>query len=271
MSIGGAPVLQRGSGIPVVMVHGNGVDHRCLLPLDPAFAQPGVFRRVYVDLPGFGQTPALTDRGGLPQLADWLEGTVREVVGTEPFAIVGQSMGGLLATEIADRLPGQVLGVGLCAPVVYPQAERRTLPERCILHSEPRLLASLSAADAENYAEMSVVQSEANYQRFERFVLPGIRVANVRAMAKLAREYTLPRLPVEGAGQWPHGVIITGRQDHVVGYQNQRRLRDRFATVELVELDRAGHNVHIDRPRRVLAAMRNFAAAVAAEAKETGQ
>ena len=45
-----------GSGLPVVAIHGNGVDHRLLLSLDDALAEAGGLERWYVDLPGFGSS-----------------------------------------------------------------------------------------------------------------------------------------------------------------------------------------------------------------------
>ena len=41
-------------GLPVVFVHGMGVDHRSLMMLDKAFDGNDSIRRIYLDLPGFG-------------------------------------------------------------------------------------------------------------------------------------------------------------------------------------------------------------------------
>ena len=60
-------------GLPVVFVHGMGVDHRSLMMLDKAFDGNDSIRRIYLDLPGFGRTPALPEHAcGLPEMADWL-------------------------------------------------------------------------------------------------------------------------------------------------------------------------------------------------------
>ena len=42
-------------GLPVVFVHGMGVDHRSLMMLDKAFDGNDSIRRIYLDLPGFGR------------------------------------------------------------------------------------------------------------------------------------------------------------------------------------------------------------------------
>ncbi len=52
-------IVSMGSGLPVVAIHGNGVDHRLWLSLHDALAEAGGLERWYVDLPGFGSTPAL--------------------------------------------------------------------------------------------------------------------------------------------------------------------------------------------------------------------
>ncbi|KAB7366172.1 alpha/beta fold hydrolase, partial [Bifidobacterium longum] len=85
-------------GLPVVFVHGMGVDHRSLMMLDKAFDGNDSIRRIYLDLPGFGRTPALPEHAcGLPEMADWLQTAIDGLVGkAAPFAMVGNSMGGAL-------------------------------------------------------------------------------------------------------------------------------------------------------------------------------
>ena len=82
-------------GLPVVFVHGMGVDHRSPMMLDKAFDGNDSIRRIYLDLPGFGRTPALPEHAcGLPEMADWLQTAIDGLVGkAAPFAMVGNSMG----------------------------------------------------------------------------------------------------------------------------------------------------------------------------------
>jgi pimeloyl-ACP methyl ester carboxylesterase len=51
MSIERIAHTTHGDGMPVVMIHGYTVDHRVLLPLEPAFDARLGFRRIYIDLP----------------------------------------------------------------------------------------------------------------------------------------------------------------------------------------------------------------------------
>jgi pimeloyl-ACP methyl ester carboxylesterase len=48
---------EAGSGTPIVLLHGFGMDHRSLLPLESTFERSGLWRRIYLDLPGATRTP----------------------------------------------------------------------------------------------------------------------------------------------------------------------------------------------------------------------
>lgn len=54
--------------------------------------------------------------------------------GVDHRLLVANSLGGLLARRVATRLPGQVVGIALIAPVVGPvcSRSRRTLSTRAV-------------------------------------------------------------------------------------------------------------------------------------------
>ncbi|PRB71250.1 alpha/beta hydrolase [Arthrobacter sp. MYb213] len=248
-----------GSGLPVVLVHGNGVDHRILLALDEQLARPGNLQRIYVDLPGFGGTPALAGKSGLPEIADWLQNLLEGQLGAQPFALIGNSLGGLLAQEMADRFEDQILGLVLLAPVIRPAAEERNLPARSIIHEDEVLLEELGAINAGHYAQMSVLQTRANWEQFEKHVLPGVLSADLRAMAHLSKRYYLETLPVDRDQVWNMPVLIAcGMQDHIVGFKDAKELLKRYPNASFLELERAGHNVHIDQPEILAQALERW-------------
>ena len=256
-------VVRRGTGVPIVFLHGNGVDHRLLLGLDEVFESDGRWDRIYLDLPGFGATPALPAPGGLTDIADWVDETVSALVGDRPFAVVGASMGGLLARDLAARHPQQCLGLALLAPVVDPVHANRRVPEPVVLLEDPSLIASLDPDDATDYTQLAVVQSPDNWQRFRTAALPGLRAADIDAMDRLARRYVLDRTPDTRLAGFDRPVlIVTGLQDAVVGFEDQDALARLFVRPTLVALDHAGHNVHLDQPDAVRALLTTWAAQV---------
>jgi len=238
--------------LTVFMVHGNGVDHRILKPLGLELERTGWFKTQYVDLPGFGTCDAMAGEAGLPELADWLEQHIRSVAAGEPFALVGNSLGGLLCQEMADRFAGDVQGIFLLATAVFPQTEARTLPLHEVHVEDPKLLDSLPTDDARMYSQFAVIQSEATWREYSRWVLPGLKAANLRAMAKLAKRYYLDPLPADRQTQLRVPVaIVCGRQDNVTGYHDQRVLLNRYPEAQLSVVESAGHNLHIDQPEAV--------------------
>lgn len=246
-------VVRRGTGLPVLMIHGNGVDHRLLLGLDHMLADHG-FERIYLDLPGFGRTPMLPRPGDLPALADWLDAAAEDLVGERSFAVLGNSMGGLLAADLTARRPGQVRGMALLAPVVEPVRSRRRLPERTVLGEDPQLLAAITAQDPEaaaQYLDMAVVQSRYGWERYRQDAFPGSRAASRRAMAQLETRYELAAdgdLPTRLRGYTGQVLVVAGRQDHVVGHEDQAELASHLEHASLAVLDGAGHNVFHEQP-----------------------
>lgn len=252
-------VIRRGAGIPLIFVHGNGVDHRLLLELDDVFASSNSYERIYLDLPGFGQTPPLPGRGGLPDLADWLQEVVDTLIGATPFAVLGNSLGGLLALDVVARRQQQCLGIAMLAPVVDPTRDHRALPDKGVVTEDPVLLRELSPHDADAYAEMAVVQSAAGWERFRRAALPGIRAADEEAMRRLDLLYTLGVSPDDLLDGFDRPtLIVAGKNDTIVGFEDQWALARRFARATYVALDLAGHNVHLDQPLAVRALLHDW-------------
>lgn len=256
-------VVRRGSGTPLIAVHGNAVDHRLLLPLDEALAAAGGFERIYVDLPGFGETPALEDAGGLPELAAWLVEWIRSEVGERPFALLGNSLGGLLARHVAAEFGEQVRGLALLAPVVDPDEEKRDRDDLVVRERDEALLAELDEDEAEPFLTMSPRLTRDTWERFREHVLPGVAEMDGHALEKLQERYFLaedtdPTLEVPV-------LILTGREDHLVGHRDQLRLMEGWPRATYAVLESAGHNLHLDQPEAVDALLRVWARQVARE------
>jgi len=106
---------RRGSGSPVVLVHGLGSRWQVFEPvLDLLAAHHDV---VAVDLPGFGASPALPGVVPGPRgYAAWLAGWLAEQ-GVERPHVVGNSMGGGVALELGRA--GVAAGVTAFSPVGF--------------------------------------------------------------------------------------------------------------------------------------------------------
>jgi pimeloyl-ACP methyl ester carboxylesterase len=245
-------VHETGEGRPLVLVHGFGVDHRVVRPLDAAVASAG-WRRVYVDLPWV--PPVSADAPTSTQaVADALVASLRDRLGDEPFAILGNSFGGMLARYVAHEMRSQVLGLATLVGAFVPHVADRTLPPRKVLleNDEARDTAGDAADD---YAEIAVVQSVESARVFAESIAPAARAADVRLLAKIASSYALDLEP-ETAHPEPFdlpSLHLFGRQDQVTGFEDGLAVRSHYTRGTFAVMDAGGHNVHLERPALVAA------------------
>lgn len=241
-------VVERGSGIPLVLLHGFSVDHRLLLPLDPVIESAGGWRRVYFDLPGHGQTP-VGEVASTEDVVLAVDSEIRDRIGGERFAILGNSFGGMVARRVAHDLREQVLGLATIAGVFVTPSSARIVRARTVLSEDPAVLRELGHV-APEYEEMAVVQTRENAQAFLEWVHPGIAAADQSALDRIVEHYGLPVEP-EDASPAPFTqpvLVVTARQDQVVGFEDAWATIEHYPRASFAVLDAAGHNVHLDRP-----------------------
>ena len=103
--------VRRGSGRPLLLVHGLGAGWRSWSPIIDELAESREV--IAVDLPGFGESPPLTGEVSIATLTDSVAAFIREQ-GLDGVSTVGQSMGGRMVLELARRGVGgdTVDGVG---------------------------------------------------------------------------------------------------------------------------------------------------------------
>ncbi|MBD0673370.1 alpha/beta fold hydrolase [Streptomyces sp. CBMA156] len=240
-----------GEGTPIVLIHGYTLDHRVLLPLEPAFAGRPGWRRLYLDLPGHGTSPRLPGPASATTLTEAVLGWIGATVGREPFAVVGQSFGGQLARAVTARFGEQVLGSALLVPVVRWGADR-ALPEETVAERDEELVARLPAADRELFRYVMARQTEESRELFERYVRPGWQAHDRAAAAELEADFLLPRWPEHGAPQHRgHHLLVTTRQDALVGWRDQLALLDHYPRMAASVLDGAGHNPQVEAAEAV--------------------
>ncbi|GAB2588922.1 alpha/beta fold hydrolase [Kribbella endophytica] len=254
--------VSHGEGIPVLAVHGWTPDHRLMTGcLEPVFADLPGYRRIYPDLPGMGRSPggAIDSTDGV---LDALLAFVDSVLDGEPFLLVGESYGGYLARAVAARRPEQVLGLGLICPIgVAVEHAERTVPPHVVLESTPGLV-----DPPEDYLEMTVVQTPETLQAFLTDVVPGLDAADVDAMARIRKNWTLTASPESGPAYERPTLILCGRQDSSTGYVDQWALLPHYPRASYVVLDAAGHNLQFEQPVLFAAHVREWLRRVSLEA-----
>jgi pimeloyl-ACP methyl ester carboxylesterase len=114
--------LDRGEGPTLVLLHGMACCWQWWLECLPELTER--FRVLAVDLPGFGDSTPLASGSSIPHQAGAVTALLDDL-GIERAAVVGHSMGGLVATQIALDRPELVARLVLVDAGGVPMTERR--------------------------------------------------------------------------------------------------------------------------------------------------
>jgi pimeloyl-ACP methyl ester carboxylesterase len=239
--VGDVPVhyVEQGEGSPVLVLHGAGVDHRevmaCLDPVLDAFTG---YRRIYLDLPGMGRTPAPEAIRSADDVLEVLLAFIDGVIGDQPLLVAGHSAGGYYAQAIACRRPEQVVGLALLCPLL---AGIHDVPEHDVVVGS----GNIGSAEFRDYF---TVQTAKTLDRYERYVQPAVRLADQSALARIGERWEITTPP---PGQPPYRcptLIVTGRQDSTVGYSRAWELLEHYPRATFAVLDAAGHALPHEQP-----------------------
>lgn len=114
-----------GDGPPLVFLHGNGFLGAVWAPLAARFAER--YRCLALDMRGYGDSGKPPPPYTFGDLADDVEGWASEL-GLGPVHVVAHSLGALVTTAWASRLPQRFGRIVLCDPVLVvpsPESPRR--------------------------------------------------------------------------------------------------------------------------------------------------
>lgn len=110
MTRGGTAYVERGSGEPLVLIHGVGMRLEAWWPQMTSLAAS--HRVIAVDMPGHGQSVALPEGSELPHFVAWLGGFLEEMT-LGPVNLAGHSMGALIAGGAVATFPQKIRRVAL--------------------------------------------------------------------------------------------------------------------------------------------------------------
>ncbi|MGM9473292.1 alpha/beta fold hydrolase [Pseudarthrobacter sp. YS3] len=222
--------VEHGEGVPLVALHGAGVDHREIeAAVEAVFPGPR-YRRIYPDLPGMGHSTA----GGLTCNDDVvaLLGDFIDHLDAGPVMLLGHSYGAYLARGVAARRPETVLGLALLCPV----AERaRSVPDHTVVRQE---------ADA--YDELD----PALRAGFEDYFVPGMALVDEAALGLIFAGWTVD---VGSATFAVPTLVVAGRRDSVAGYADAAGLLEHYPRATLAVIEDAGHALMHERPELLAA------------------
>jgi len=258
-------ILEAGRGTPVLMAHGLGATKASFLPTVSALATH--HRCIAMDLPGFGDSDKpLFAPYDAAYFSSWML-SVLDTLEINRAHVVGHSMGGRAAIELALRHPERVRRLVLLTPSLAWRRNREwaTLlrfvrPELGVLQITPRPV--MERILDRLFPEAAYGWAAAGKDEFLRaYMTPAGRAAFYAA----ARQIYLER-PDGDRGFWtrlaglrPPSLWVWGRRDRLVPAGFARHVAASLPAARHITID-CGHVPQLERPREAHAALRGFLA-----------
>ncbi len=233
---------------PVLLIHGAGGNH--------LFWPPQIRRlsdeRIYApDLPGHGKSSGL----GHQRIADYADTVVEllQALNLNRAVLVGHSMGGAIALDIARRLPGRVLGLGL----VGTGARLRVMPE--LLRGTSQLT-TLPAA-IKRLTDLSFApQTEGRFKELASRRLaetrPAVLHGDLLACDDFDARSQLGQISVPT-------LIICGAADRMTPPAYSAYLQQHIQQARLELIEDGGHMVMLEKPDLIAGLLRGFLESIA--------
>jgi pimeloyl-ACP methyl ester carboxylesterase len=242
---------ERGDGAPLLLIQGLGYGRWSWAPIVPALAER--YRVLWFDNRGIGDS----DKPDGPYTAKLMASDALQVLdeaGVERAHVLGASLGGMIAQEVAAGTPERVDKLVLCcttpggaATLPMPDVTVRLFTEAATLAPEValrRFVENALAADA----AADLIQ-----ELFE------LRVANPpdplgwQAQAAAGLGFA----GVDGAIAAPT-LIVTGTEDNVVDPRNSDVLAERIPGAEVHRIENAGHLFFWEQPNEFVRIVSEF-------------
>lgn len=234
---------------------------------EPIFSTIPGLRRIYVDLPGMGKTPA-NDVKNLDDMYDRLVQFIDSRLGDSRFLLIGSSCGGYLARAIAQKYIGQVDGLLLRVPLMEPVDSKRDVEKFNLyepLVENRGLMSSLS--DEERGVLGNVLVQTRSYvdvlkKKYDDVYLPADKASDNEVLDPIREDplrYALSNFAeIEHAKFFAPTLVLCGRHDESVGYRDSLRLLELYPRSTYIVMDRGRHGLPIDETGLFAALVRDW-------------
>ena len=236
----------------VVFIHGAGHDHSVWNLQCRYFASHG-WSVLAPDLPGHGRSqgaPAAT----LEETAAWLLAML-DAAGVSRAALVGHSMGSLIALEVAARAPERATAlslVGSAVPMpVAPPLLAAAQDDRAAAHAMINQWSFSPAAQHGTSAVPGMAQTIVNLRLMER-QREGVLHADLSACNAYQRgteAAAMVRCPT---------LLVCGERDQMTPLRAAAPLRDALGDVRVHLIPNCGHAIMAERPDALTDALAGF-------------
>ncbi|MEQ8789148.1 MAG: alpha/beta fold hydrolase [Pirellulaceae bacterium] len=249
-------VVDQGSGMPLLLVHGFPLDHTMWRRQIDALSD--VCRVIVPDQRGFGQSGAVESLS-MEGMADDLAALLDALGVAEPMVYCGLSMGGYIAWQFVKRHGDRLAKLILCDTRAAADSEearknRYATAEKVLEQGSavvaagmlPKLFADSTVAQQPDIVEQTkqVIENTA----------PTTVAAALHAMA--ARIDATSMLPDVAVAT----LLVCGEHDALTPAAEMRQIAAAMPSAQYVEIADAGHMAPLEKPQPVNDAIRSFLA-----------
>ncbi len=240
----------------VVFIHGAQHDHSVWILQTRYFAHHG-FGVLAVDLPGHGRSKG-SPLASVEAIADWLVALL-EAAGVEKAALVGHSMGSLIALETTFRAPQRVAKLALVG-TAYPMKVSDVLLDASLNNEQ-------AAIDMVNIWSHSTMAHKPSCPGPGFYVMGG----NQRLMQHIARRNPAKVFHTDfsACNTYANGeaaaksitcpsLLLLGARDMMTPPRATATLTKAIAGARVVHIDNCGHNLMAEQPDAVLETLYGF-------------
>jgi pimeloyl-ACP methyl ester carboxylesterase len=245
----GTGFIRAGSGAPVLFIHGVG--------MSAAIWQPQIalmqdrFDLIAIDMLGHGVSPLPPQNAAL---ADFADQAIRllDHLGLDRVAVVGHSMGALVALEAANRKPERVERIA-CIGVAYPMKVSEAFLEAARKNEQ----AAFDMETIWGHAPQVPFGGNPNpgmwmygdaLARLARLA-PGVLYSDLKACNDYASDFASVKCPV---------LFILGRRDVMTPPRAAAALTQKLPNARVEVVERSGHGLMAEAPDDTLDALVGF-------------
>lgn len=260
-----------GNPVPVILLHGSGPGVSALSNWRdtlPALAEGGVYDCIAPDLYGFGESqhPQDPPRGVRQWLDLWVEQVVAltDRLGLEQPALIGNSMGGIVALHLLHRQPARFSRAVLMGSVGGKSRVTRELQRGWGFYREPSKEQMAKKIRGFVY-DPSILEDSIEQIVDERWEV-AMRTENKRSHeamfpGDLQEHLDSLALSDDALRDIVHPILLLhGREDQNVPVETSFYLDERLPNSQLHVLSKCAHWVQIERADAFVCLARNFLA-----------
>lgn len=244
-----------GEGEPVVFLHGFPLSGRMWDAT--AAALGGGFRCIVPDLRGHGRSGA-SEHAGMARYADDVVELLDALDERRPVALVGLSMGGYVALELARRHPERLRALALVDTRAGPDSDDAAAGR---LETAARVLAEGSWVVADSMVDRLFAPDAPAALREQWRAIMAATPPTGAAAALLAMAERPDSFPTLRALRLPL-LVVVGEEDAITPPDESRRMAEAAPHARLVVVPGAGHMTPAERPAEFAALLRDFLGAL---------